>query len=240
MEYKWYDIRKKIVNNCKKTFNEQGVLISETNIEAAIDLFDRVVSYPLHFLAIGNLQVDLQQSLQHAYIDKVGRSADLRNVLTLLDAYLKKILVLANLKTVTELTTEKFTLKPLIKYTGVSAKFNSIKTQINESNIELYKNDPSGAYIFCFTYLARNKVHESPSWDEEDVLLRLRYAMASYILVTHHLSTTIKSNYPNLISSIKIDLSEINETGFVYDFINYGNTTNKIKNRIVESFVLTI
>ena len=238
MEYKWYDIRKKIVNNCKKTFNEQGVLISETNIEAAIDLFDRVVSYPLHFLAIGNLQVDLQQSLQHAYIDKVGRSADLRNVLTLLDAYLKKILVLANLKTVTELTTEKFTLKPLIKYTGVSAKFNSIKTQINESNIELYKNDPSGAYIFCFTYLARNKVHESPSWDEEDVLLRLRYAMASYILVTHHLSTTIKSNYPNLISSIKIDLSEINETGFVYDFINYGNTTNKIKNRIVESFVL--
>ena len=84
MEYKWYDIRKQIVNACKKTFNEQGVTLSDADIELATDLFDRVVSYPLHFPAVGNLQAELQQSLQRSYIDQVGSSVDLRNVLTIL------------------------------------------------------------------------------------------------------------------------------------------------------------
>lgn len=238
MEYKWYDIRKKIVSNCRKTLDQQCISLSDADIEAATDLFDRVVSYPLRFPAVGNLQAELQQSLQRLYIEQVGNSGDLKIVLTLLDAYLKKILALAHIKSITELTCQKYTLKPLLKFTNSSAMFNTIRHTIEETNIEPYDKDSTGAYIFCFTYLARNKVHESPSWDQEDVMVRLRYAVTTYILVTHHLASTIKANYPNLASKVKVDFSEINETGFVYDFINYGSTTNKIKTRIVDSFIL--
>lgn len=240
MEYKWYEIRKKIVGNCRKTFDQQGVVVSDAEIESATDLFDRVVSYPLRFPAVGNLQAELQQALQRLYIEQKESSGDLKMVLTLLDAYLKKILALARIKSVNELTRQKYTLKPLLKFTNTSATFNTIRSGIEESNIGPYNRDNTGAYIYCFTYLARNKVHESPSWDLEDVTVRLRYAMATYIYVTHKLSSTLIANYPSLASKVKVDLSEINETGFVYDFINYGTTTNKIKTRIVDSFILNL
>ena len=238
MEYKWYDIRKKIIAGCKKTLMEQNVSLSGADIEDATDLFDRVISYPLSYLAVANLQKDMQQTLQRAYIDNVGATADLRNVLNLMDAFLKKILVLACIKSQSEITRSEPTLKILLQWTNASSTFSGITHRIEESNMHTYARDSTGAFIFCSTYIARNKVHESPGWDEEDVLYRLRYAMTSYILVTHHLSAPLKLNYPGLSSTYPIDLTEINETGFVYDFINYGHTTNKIKNRIVESFIL--
>ena len=55
MEYKWYDIRKKIVAACKKTFAEQGVNMPLCDIEMATDLFDSVASFPLRNSLLGNL-----------------------------------------------------------------------------------------------------------------------------------------------------------------------------------------
>lgn len=239
MEYKWFEIREKIIKACKKTFAEQGLSMGTLEIEAATDLFDKVVSYPLQYPLVGNLQGDLQQSLQRAFIDNVGTTADLRNVLNLMDAYMKKLLVMARLKTPKQLMQSRNNLKFLLQHTGASNTFCQIKETIRESDIARYNQDPTGAYILCVAYLGRNKVHDSPEWDAEDVYHQLRYAMATYILVTGHLAPRIKSNYPKIGNSgIRIDLSEINETGYVYDFINYGNTSNKIKNRIVESFIL--
>ena len=238
MEYKWYDIRKKIISACKKTFTEQGVTISSLDIESATDLFDRVVSFHLDYPAVGNLQQDLQHSLQQAFVDNIGVSADLRNVLNLMDAFLKKILFMAGYKTKTELSQLHLSLKPLLQFTGASTTFCTINHRIEDSNIARYDRDSSGAYIFCRVYLSRNNVHGSIEMDPEDVFRELRYALATYILVTHHLKSSVLALYPNVESTVRIDLSEINETGYVYDFINYGNTSNKIKNRIVESFIL--
>lgn len=238
MEYKWYDIRKKIISACKKTFTEQGVIISSADIESATDLFDRVVSYHLNYPAVGNLQQDLQHSLQQVFVNNIGVSADLRNVLNLMDAYLKKILYMAGIKTQVELSQPHISLKPLLQLSAASSTFCSINHKIEESSISRYDKDPTGAYIFCKVYLSRNKVHESIEMDTEDVYRELRYAMAAYILVTNHLKSPLLSLHPDVESTVRIDLSEINETGYVYDFINYGNTSNKIKNRIVESFIL--
>ncbi len=238
MDYKWFEIRKKIIGFCKKTYTEQGMSIPTSEIEKATDLFDRIVSYHLQFPAIGNLQADIQQSLQGAFIDNKGASADLRNVLNLMDAYLKKLLVMSGLKTQTELTRSEPSLKPLLQMAHVSATFDGLTMHLDESSLDTYDKDPSGAYILCYTYHARNKVHGSPEWDDEDVMVRLRYAVATYVLATYKLGGNVLANYPNLATSARIDLSEINETGYVYDFINYGNSSNKIKNRIVESFIL--
>lgn len=238
MEYKWYDIRKKIVNACKKTFTEQGISISGSNIEQATDLFDRIVSYRIDYPLVGNLQQDMQHSLQQVFVDNVGNSADLRNVLNLMDAFLKKIIVMAGIKTRAELEQGRPTLKPLLQFTSVSSTFTSITMKIDSSSISQFDKDPTGAYIFCKIYLARNDVHNSPEMDPEDVYRELRYAMSGYILLTHHLHNKVLKNYPNVALSAHMDLSEINETGYVYDFINYGSTSNKIRNRIVESFIL--
>ena len=238
MDYKWFEIRRNIISACKKTFAEQSVEIPLNEIEKATDMFDRIVSYPIQYPAVANLQADLQQSLQGVYVDNVGKTADLRNVLNLMDAFLKKILVMAQVKSINELYTGRATLKLLLQYTNASATFSGITHQITESNISPYDKDPTGAYIFCKAYLGRNTVHESREMDSEDVLIQLRYAVSAYILVTHNMAPTLVEKYPNLKNVVKIDLSEINETGFIYDFINYGHTSNKIKNRIVESFIL--
>lgn len=238
MNYRWYEIRKKIVAACKKTFAEQQVEMSTADVEAATDLFDRVVSYPLQYPIVANLQTDMQETLQRSFVDHMGSSTDLRNVLSLTDSYLKKILVMAGVKTITEFAQKRPMLKFLLQDTGVSPTFSAIDFTITNSNIEQYDKDPTGTFIFCYTYLGRNSVHDSPDWDVEEIFKRLRYAMATYILVTHHLSSALLARYPNLKTNVRIDLSEINETGYVYDFINYGNTSNKIKNRIVESYIL--
>lgn len=237
MEYKWYDIRKKIIAACKKTFAEQQVVMSTTQIEAATDLFDRVVSYPLNYPIVASLQAEMQESLQRVFVDEVGSLTALRVVLNLTDSYLKKALVMAKVRTIEEFAQKRPMLKFLLQDTGVSSTYSSIKDTIRGSNIGDYDKDPTGTYILGYTYLSRNSVHDSPDWDVEEIYRRLRYTMAMFILVTDHLTPALLANYPNLKAGVRIDLSEINETGYVYDFINYGNTTNKIKNRIVESFI---
>ncbi len=212
--------------------------MSMADIEAATDLFDRVVSYPLQYPIVSNLQTDMQVSLQRSFVDNVGSSTDLRNVLSLTDAYLKKVLVMAGVKAISDFEQQRPMLKFLLQYSGVSSTFTNIKDTIRGTNIVQYDKDPTGAYILSYTYLSRNSIHDSPDWDVEEVYKRLRYVMSTYILVTNHLSAQVLSRYPNLKTGVRIDLSEINETGYVYDFINYGNTSNKIKNRIVESFIL--
>lgn len=238
MDYKWFEIRKRIIAACKKTFAEQNMTISAADIEIATDLFDRVVSFPLQYKEVGSLQSDLQEALQGSFVDNVGSTADLRNVRNLIDPFLKKILVMAQIKTVAELAREHPTLKILLQYTGASSTFCAISHHITESNIAPYDKDPTGAYIFCMSYLGRNTVHESPEMDPEDVYRELRYSLSSYIWVTRQMASAIIAQYPDLMTNARVDLSEINETGYVYDFINYGNTSNKIKNRIVESFIL--
>ena len=238
MDYKWYEIRKKIVAACKKTFAEQQIEISGADIENATDLFDRVVSYPLNYPIVASLQGEMQESLQRCFVDEVGSLTALRIVLNLTDAYMKKVLVMAGVKTITDFTRERPMLKYLLQMSGVSSRFAAINEVIKGSNVQQYDKDPSGCYILCYTYLSRNSVHDSPDWDVEEIYRRLRYTMAMYVLVTQHLSAKLLANYPNLKDGVRIDLREINETGYLYDFINYGNTSNKIKNRIVESFIL--
>ena len=237
MDYKWFDIRRKIVTACKKTFDEQQIVISRTEIEDATDLFDRVVSYPIKYPLVASLQTQMQESLQRSFIDNVGSPTDVQKVLSLTDSYLKKILVMAGVKTIEEFAIKRPMLKFLLQDTGVSPLFTSITETIRGNNINRYDKDPTGAYILCYTYLGRNMVHDTPDWDVEEIHKRLRYVMATYILVTKHLAPTLVAKYPNLKTNVSINLSEINETGYVYDFINYGNTSNKIKNRIVESFI---
>ena len=238
MDYKWYDIRKKIISACKKTFAEQEISISEHDLEESTDLFDRIVSYRLDYPIVGNLQQDMQYTLQQVFVDNIGASADLRNVLNLMEAFLKKIIVMAGIKTQTELARERPMLKYLLQHTNISPTFNSINDGIRLSTIGQYDKDPSGAYIFCKIYLGRNGVHDCLEMDPEDVYRELRYAMAGYILITRGLKQAVLAAHPNVAVTVRINLSEINETGYVYDFFNYGNTSNKIKNRIIESFIL--
>lgn len=238
MDYKWYDIRKKIVAACKKTFAEQQIEMSGADIEEATDLFDRVVSYPIQYPIVASLQTQMQESLQRSFVDNVGSPTDVQKVLSLTDAYLKKIMVMAGVKTIEEFAAKRPMLKFLLQDVGVSPCFSAITETIRGNNIDQYDKDPTGAYILCYTYLGRNMVHDTPDWDVEEVYKRLRYVMATYIMVTHHLAPLLIAKYPNLKTHVQIDLSEINETGYVYDFINYGNTSNKIKNRILESFIL--
>lgn len=238
MDYRWYDIRKKIIAACKKTFAEQQIEMSGADIEVATDLFDRVVSYPIQYPIVASLQTQMQESLQRSFIDNVGSPTDVQKVLSLTDSYMKKVLVMAGIKTIEEFSAQRPMLKFLLQDCGVSPRFSAITETIRGNNIAQYDKDPTGAYVLCYTYLGRNMVHDTPDWDVEEVYKRLRYVMATYILVTHHLAKTLLTKYPNLKTNVRIDLSEINETGYVYDFINYGNTSNKIKNRIVDSFIL--
>lgn len=238
MKFKWYEIRKSIIKSCVKTFEEQGMVVNKSEIERATDLFDRVVSFPIKYPRVAGLQKELQKALQHSYIDNVGDVGDLKNVLTLQESYLKKILVMAGVKTIQELEHDRPMHKFLLQYTGASETFSKIEETIKESEIGQYDKDATGAYIFSYTYIARLAVHNSPDWDAEDVAQRLRYGITSYIWSTMHLAQKLQNRYPQFKKLVSIDYSEIDDNGYIYDFINYGSSSNQIRGRIVDSYIL--
>ena len=239
MDYRWNVIRQQIIRNCKKTFAEETISISESDIENAVDLFDRVISYPVNFHSVSSLEKDIKLALQRSYIENIGSSSDVRSLLNILDAFLKKTLLLVGEKNETQLSDRNITLKPLLSFASVSSTFSAINHRIEEGNIAVYHTDLTGAYILCKTYLYRNKcTHECPDWDSEDVLHILRYTVSTYILVVHSMKVRLISCCPKLKIQHSINLKDYSDSGYLYDFMNFGKSTNQIKNQIIESFIL--
>ena len=186
MDYRWIEIKQHIIGNCKKTFAEESMTVSNADIEKAVDLFDRVISYPVNYRSIYGLEKDIKIALQRSYIDNVGSSSDIRSLLILLDAFIKKNLLLVGEKSESQLSDKNISLKPLLILGSVSSTFSTISHRIEEGNIIGYKDDPTGAYILCKTYLYRNKcTHECPDWDSDFDKIETILSIFSIILPIH-------------------------------------------------------
>ena len=230
--YDWGKIKDSIFSYCKFAFNETGISILDSEIEEAILIFYNLVNLKFSYAMLASLPIEMLSTLQNVCVNNTGNQTNLRTLSTLLDSFCKKILIVSNLRKYNQI--DRKCLRDLLNFTGCC----SLHIQINNQNIESYRQSNGEIYIIGTAYLTRNQVHNSPAWDMAEIFRRLRYVLASYILLVHKLKHLLLQNEPNLSKQLVRYFEKNEENALLYDYISYGKSSMFIKNRIIHTYII--
>lgn len=232
MVYKWGNIKRSIVKYCRNAFAENGIPVSDGQIELNVEIFNNILSQKTGHALIDGLDEKLKPALQRACVDEVGNIGDVNTILTSLDAFIKVVLLLSGRKNYHDI--ERLTLMPLIKETGI---IPLPIPQIDSTTISRFFG--TVRFIVGKAYLGRNQVHNSPDWDISEVTSYLKYGLAFYILIVQHFKSDMLTNYPQIADSNRfVDYTTENNGILLYEFFGFGTESNKLKNRIVNTLIL--
>lgn len=236
MNIDWVQIKQKIAGYCAKSFLDNHIVVSKEAIDEAINIFNNFISLKCSYALLNGLSREIMPALQTSCVSNVGDLPALKSLLNSFDAFLKKILVLSGKFAYSDIQFDTF--MPLFKKTNIAPNFVLANPRIEESSLSSFIGNPEGTYLFAITYLSRNQVHNSPDWDDSDVTFRLKNCLSLYILVILKLKEDLLANCSSLNSSSYYTFTNNKEGRLLYDFISFGNSSNVIKNQIVNSFIL--
>ena len=233
MNMNWEEIKEVLIRDIGDTF-KTGIP-AYPDLDEGIELFNKVVFSTIGGFGLDGLKRELPSALQDAFKNKVGELESLRVIATCLDAYLKKLCVIAGKET--SLSVQGKTLRPLLERLDIiSTTTPSLKEPILPSS---FNGQPNYLEFICDTYQTRNKVHESPNFRRHEVISHLTNVLITYIFAAFKYKNEINAvPIPNVNSISKSAARITKEEKYLYHFISYGSTTNKIKNQIIISFVL--
>lgn len=238
MQFNWVEIKKVILNYCKKVFKENNIGYSESEINEAICIFKNFINKPCQYAFLNGLNKEIIPSLQNACVEKVGDTVSLKNLLTNVEVFLKKLLVLTNTVTYVSILDNHKNLMWLFKQSNISPNLTQNNPKIDESSYSSFIGNSDGLYLFCVTYIARNQVHNSNDWDASEVTFRLKYCLSLYIYIVLHYKEKLLSYDNKLNNEDYIDLFSDDESLLLYNYFSFGKTSITAKTVLVESFIL--
>lgn len=238
MQINWVEIRKVILGYCKKTFTENSIIYSDSEIIEAICIFKNFVNISSPYAFLNGLNREILPSLQNACIDKVGDIISLKSLLACLDAFLKKTLVLTGTATYSTVNDSHKTLMWLFKESRVCPTFTTSNPLINESTCSSFIGDSEGVYLFAISYIARNQIHNSPDWDASEVTSRLKYCLSLYIYIILKYKEKLLNYNTNLNNESYTELFNDDESKVLYNYFSFGKTSITAKTELIESFIL--
>lgn len=227
----WGKIKDSIFQYSKYAFSENGVVVLDSEIEEAILIFYNLVNVHVPYHKLSSLASEIFPNLQEACVDNIGHLSSLKSLSTLFEVFCKKLLVKAGVCNYT--TADLNMLRRLLDISGKLPMSESI----TDSTLGSYYGNTAGYYILGFAYLTRNQVHNSPAWDSAEVVRRLRYVLASYILLVHFFKSDLLCHDSSLSASIPMHFSQNEENALLYDYLSYGNSSITIKNRFIDTYI---
>lgn len=238
MNIDWAEIKEEIIRDIDDIFIVN--IPQYPNVSEGIELFKKVIYSNVGGFFLGGLHREIVTALQDAYKDKIGQIAPLKTLANGLEPYLKKLCVISGKDTQTGAMNKD--LMPLLKTlnlnTSLSTQSRGGYPQLIESNLSSFVGQPEYLEFICEAYLTRNKVHESPNWNRREVIKRLTSVMCVYILSANKYKTEIDALPDNQPVAKELINKISEEEKYLYHFIAFGNTTHKIKNQIISSFIL--
>lgn len=232
----WSRIKNSIKIYSKNAFSEQNIAFSETDINDAIDIFYNLLKKPIPYAMLNGLGRTVLPALQESCCDNPGSLSSFLVIKTQVDSILKILLINTGKKTFTEVTGKGT--KQLFVWTGVIPSYTMQDPRLSLSTVETYKGRSDGLYLFAYTDYCRNEIHESPDIDTSIVTYGLKHILAFYIFMINKLKNELLSFHPEYAEKSFTQIPDAKGERMYYDFMNYGQTANAIKNRFINSFVL--
>ena len=231
----WSRIKSSIKTYSKNAFAEQNITISETDINEAIDIFYNILNKRIPYAMLNGLGPTMLPALQESCCDNPGSLSSFLVLKTQVDSIIKILLIQTGKKTYTEVAGNGT--KQLFVWTGIVPSYTMQDPRITHAVVESYKGRSDGLYLFAYTDYCRNEVHESPDIDASIVTYGLKHILAFYIFIINKLKTDLLSLHPEYAEKSFMQILDPKGERMYYDFINYGQAANAIKNRFINSFV---
>ena len=232
----WSRIKKSIKIYSKNAFAEQSIVVSEVDIDDAIDVFYNLLNKKISYAMLNGLGRTILPALQESCCDNPGSLTSFHVLKTQVDSILKILLITTGKKTYNEVTGKGT--KQLFIWTGIVPSYTMQAPHLTPEVVERYKGRNDGLYLFAYTDYCRNEVHESPDMDASVVTYSLKHILAFYIFMIHTLKKELLSLHPEYGEKSFTQISDPKGERMYYDFMNYGETANALKNRFINSFVL--
>lgn len=231
----WSRIKNSIMLYCKNAFAEQNILISDNEINEGIDIFYNLLNKNIPYAMLNGVGRTMLPALQESCCDNPASLSSFLTIKTLVDTVLKILLIRTGRKTYAEVT--GIGTKQLFVWTNIVPSYSVQDPKITVAVAETYKGRSDGMYLFAYTDLCRNQVHESPDVDASVVTYGLKHVLAFYIFVICKLKNELLTHCPEYGEKSFCQISDAKGEKMYYDFMNYGQAANSLKNRFVNSFI---
>lgn len=159
----WSRIKKSIKIYSKNAFAEQSIVVSEVDIDDAIDVFYNLLNKKISYAMLNGLGRTILPALQESCCDNPGSLTSFHVLKTQVDSILKILLITTGKKTYKEVTGKGT--KQLFIWTGIVPSYTMQDPHLTPEVVERYKGRNDGLYLFAYTDYCRNEVHESPDMD---------------------------------------------------------------------------
>ena len=200
-------------------------------IDETLIIFYNFISLSVPYQEIGSIRKEMLEGLQGSCVSDIGNLTKLKTVATLLDSFLKKLIVLTKIDSFSSVSN----LQQMALLKKVGCWGNTIPN-FNPNTIESYKGNSDASYILGVALMTRNNVHQSPSWDDSEVTHRLKYVISLYIFLICKFKQQLLLHEPGLSKSDLNYFDENPESALLFDYISYGRTTIEIRKRILFTY----
>lgn len=234
MEYQWGKIKEVIKKYTKKAFEENNFVQSDSIIDKALVMFNNILAYKSGYALLDGMAEKLRPALQRACISNIGNPGDLNTILTSLDSFMKKLLIITNKLTYNEASTMTFC--PLVK----KVEIVPLASLPDYTRVDIGTLKGNLTYIIGMARNARNDVHNSPDMDMLEVASSLRYGFAMYMLIIIILMSDLDNCVPQLSQEEHHDFTDENNGMLLYEFFSFGNESIQLKNKIVNTIIMHV
>lgn len=241
MDFNWANIQEKMFLLCKNAFKEDNLTISDDDIRENIIIFNNLNSLRTSVYEFDGFGAEIRKIMQGCYVDEVGEATSANNLATKLDAFMKRLLVLAGYENVNSIPVEKDAFLRLIKALDRHRTMFGTLLDLENAADPVLKSNPYPQYILKKAWEGRNlDTHKSPEWDMAKVLEVVRYCTALYIYLIEKTKSDLLNRHPGLDSMYETeeDGTISDEELTAYNFIAYGNSVQEIKTRYIDCFIL--
>lgn len=232
----WSKITKDIRNYAKSVFKEDGITVTDAEIEDALNIMYHVIYEKIGVFELESFSRSLDDALDKAVFTEVGEINPLRNISNLFDSFVKRIHVFEN----HPISEHKGTFVQVINHFNL-LQFADINNYKNKG--ESWRGDGSGRYILYKAVIPRNEnTHLAPDWDKSDVAQHLKYTLAAYLFIIYIRKRNILAAHPNFLQnfSTRNQQSITNDDLAAYDFLKFSRASGELKRDIIRCFVLRL
>ena len=244
MIIEWEKISSEIQTSVKSILKNGIPSYTDAQISLAVNRIKNIIHFNVSIGEYNNMPRRLMPSLQRALITHKIPVDDLVTIATQIESFMKKVCLILNKLTSSQLITKSYRFEDLYKIlilnASISAKTNHSQHPIlNKNHIDSYRNQPEYLYELCLSKIIRNTVHNS----QELTILEFAEYLTSLLVSIVYISLKYGSELDLVVtefipSNFQKDTHDIDKNEYLgYAYFTYGDDLSDVKESYINSLI---